>query len=911
MALLDDFRSRRDYPLDEFQVAACEAISAGKGALVCAPTGSGKTVIGEFTIETALDAGTSCFYTTPIKALSNQKYHDFVDRYGAATVGLLTGDQVINQGAPVTVMTTEVLRNMIYARSPELDRLSHVVMDEVHYLADRSRGSVWEEVILGLADHVSVVGLSATVSNAEEFGAWLSTVRGETEVIVSEERPVPLHQWMLVGRSLYPLFRPATQAETSSAAFEPETNPSLVRAAERASLPTAAASGTRRTWNASGPPRGTRPARRPRAESRRPHVLRTLAGRGMLPAIIFVFSRNGCDQALLQCLRSSLVLTDDEERHRIAMIVDSAVSDIPAEDLDVLDFTRWRAALLKGCAAHHAGMLPAFRHIVEELFVEGLLKAVFATETLALGINMPARSVVLERLVKFNGDTHTDLTPGEYTQLTGRAGRRGIDTEGHAVVLHSPGIDPREVTGLASVRTYPLVSTFRPGYNMSINLLAAHGRDRAIELLEMSFAQFQANRSVVSESRRLDRATRRLREAEEALREGLRDLGVAESVAEVIEFADLRHRLSRAEKKQESAARDRMLANTHSRLAAAQAGEVLAIPRGKRTELVCVVAAADRTDDPRPLVVGESGWKGRLSAEKLGREPVTIGRMRVAGGRRHRGINARRVADDLRHGGFRKPKKLRSARVAPTADILALRRELRAHPVHDWPVATREAAMRMAHEVVRARRTVEKNRATTRNNEDTLARTFGRILDLLGELDYVEGDRVTEEGSRLARIHGTRDLLVGQCLKRGIWDGLDPAELAGVASLCTFENRKEAPGQPGAATDAMEEAMRATVRIWSELSRDEHRHHLPTTPEPEPAFALAMHQWTAGAPLGYCLAAANECGAALGPGDFVRWCRQVIDLLGQIAATGYTEEIVHHAHQAIEAIRRGVVAIAH
>ncbi|MGZ6754763.1 MAG: DEAD/DEAH box helicase, partial [Nocardioides sp.] len=469
------------YPfgLDAFQRVACKALEDGRGVLVAAPTGAGKTVVGEFAVHLALRAGRKCFYTTPIKALSNQKYADLVARHGADRVGLLTGDTAVNGDADVVVMTTEVLRNMLYSGSDALRGLAHVVMDEVHYLADRSRGAVWEEVIIHLPDDVVLTSLSATVSNAEEFADWLVTVRGDTEVVVEEHRPVPLYQHVLLGNRLHDLFD-----------SRGEVHPELVRRSRDEDR-----------WKPAD--RGGRPQRP--SVPRRPEVIERLDREHLLPAITFIFSRAGCAAAVEQCLKAGLRLNSTEERERVRLHVERRTADIPREDLRVLGYWEWLEALERGIAAHHAGMLPTFKEVVEELFLEGLVKAVFATETLALGINMPARSVVLEKLVKWNGDAHVDVTPGEYTQLTGRAGRRGIDVEGHAVVLWQPGFDPKQVAGLASTRTYPLRSSFRPSYNMAVNLVGSVGREPARALLESSFAQFQADRSVVGLARQVSR----------------------------------------------------------------------------------------------------------------------------------------------------------------------------------------------------------------------------------------------------------------------------------------------------------------------------------------------------------------------------------------------------------------------
>src|SRR5215469_960227 len=444
------FRELYDFGFDPFQVTACAALTEGKGVLVAAPTGSGKTVIGEYAVHLALTQRKKCFYTTPIKALSNQKYNDLVRRYDTSTVGLLTGDNAVNGDAPVVVMTTEVLRNMLYAGSPTLRGLGYVVLDEVHYLADRARGAVWEEVIIHLPESVRVVALSATVSNAEEFGEWLSQVRGGTDVIVDEHRPVPLWQHMLVGRHLYDLFTDDDHHEV---------NPELTKLARRETLRASSpAYGRGRGGGRGGQGgHGGYRSRRP-APPYRPDTIDRLDAAGLLPAITFIFSRAGCDDAVQQCLAAGLRLTTPDEASYIESVAAERTADIPDEDLAVLGYHDWVTGLRRGITAHHAGMLPAFKEVVEELFAAGLVRAVFATETLALGVNMPARTVVIERLDKWNGETHVALTPGEYTQLTGRAGRRGIDVEGHAVVLWQPDLDPTAVAGLAGTRTYPLNS---------------------------------------------------------------------------------------------------------------------------------------------------------------------------------------------------------------------------------------------------------------------------------------------------------------------------------------------------------------------------------------------------------------------------------------------------------------------
>ncbi len=528
------FAEAQRFALDPFQVAACEALEDGHGVLVAAPTGAGKTIVGEFAIHLAmLGAGDKAFYTTPMKALSNQKFRELVDVYGADEVGLLTGDTNINGNARIVVMTTEVLRNMLYADSDALRGLRYVVMDEVHYLADRFRGAVWEEVIIHLPVEVKLVALSATVSNAEEFGDWLDTVRGDTSVIVSEIRPVPLEQHVLVRGDLVPLFD-----ERAGAAAD-EVNRELTRMGRGGAH---SHENNRRTMERRGRGKPSYQRRPPVRAQRvdRGELVALLDRANLLPAIFFIFSRAGCDAAVQQVRRSGVRLTDAEERAEIRRVATERTAALGEQDLAVLGYFEWLDNLERGIAAHHAGMLPAFKEVVEELFQRKLVKVVFATETLALGINMPARTVVLEKLEKFNGEARVPITSGEYTQLTGRAGRRGIDVEGHAVIVWADGLDPHQVAALASRRTYPLNSSFRPTYNMAVNLIDQFGRERAREILESSFAQFQADRSVVG-------IATKVREAEESLAGYLKAMSCDRG--DFVEYSGMRREITDLEKK--------------------------------------------------------------------------------------------------------------------------------------------------------------------------------------------------------------------------------------------------------------------------------------------------------------------------------------------------------------------------
>ena len=494
---LERFRARYPFPLDGFQVTAIEALDAGESVLVAAPTGSGKTIVAEYAVDRALDGNRKAFYTTPLKALSNQKFGDFVARYGAGSVGLLTGDNSINSEAPLVVMTTEVLRNMLYERSSTLDGLQYVVMDEVHYLQDPYRGAVWEEVLIHLPLTVGVVCLSATVSNAEEFGEWIGTLRGPTRVVIEEQRPVPLEQHYLVGHELHPM-----HSEVDGHLVPNPYIVSLEQRELRQNVRYRPHSGTRQLTRHSRPREGHRRFYAPPREE----VVEVLAEQGMLPAIYFVFSRAGCDRSVRWLLESGIRLNTRAESDRIKEFAEMRAAWMGDEDLGTLGFYEFREALGAGIAAHHAGMLPLFKETVEDLFKQGLVKVVFATETLSLGINMPAKSVVIDDVVKFQGERHEMLTPGEYTQLTGRAGRRGIDPVGHAVVTYQtrPDVTFERIASLASTRTYELTSSFRPSYNMAVNLIRNYSEEETHHLLNSSFAQFLADRGVVVQERELE-----------------------------------------------------------------------------------------------------------------------------------------------------------------------------------------------------------------------------------------------------------------------------------------------------------------------------------------------------------------------------------------------------------------------
>ncbi|WP_408609303.1 DEAD/DEAH box helicase [Auraticoccus cholistanensis] len=924
---LAEFADTFPFPLDDYQLQACRHVEDGSGVLVAAPTGAGKTIVGEFAVHLALLQGRKAFYTTPIKALSNQKYADLVRRHGSENVGLLTGDTSHNSEAPVVVMTTEVLRNMIYAGSRSLTNLGYVVMDEVHYLADRFRGPVWEEVIIGLAESVQVVALSATVSNAEEFGEWLAEVRGEMAIVVSERRPVPLYQHVLAGRDLIDLFddiAPTAVTDPDAPARRPDVNPRLLRIAKSETRQLRDDSrrprgrngkGRRQTSYGSGAYGGaSAPRGGPRSNlvPSRAMMVRSLERANLLPAIVFVFSRAGCDGAVSQLLGSDLYLTNGVERAQILDIADAHVSGLSPEDLEALGYHTFLEGLLRGIAAHHAGMLPAFKECVEQAFVRGLVKVVFATETLALGINMPARSVVLEKLVKYNGENHVDITPGEYTQLTGRAGRRGIDVEGHAVVQWAPGLDPRAVAGLASRRTYPLRSAFRPTYNMAVNMVAAVGRARARELLEQSFAQFQTDRAVVGMARNQARNRAQVAQLMERAACELGDFG---------EYARLRSEIARLEAE---AARERKAdkrAESLQALLALKPGDLIRVPSGRSSGWAVVIDPGVRRDsaDPTPTVMTEERQVRRLSLVDFPVPTVVVGRVRVPkhfdvkqpASRRSlsAALRSRLEEIDPDPAAYR-----RSALDAESRErIEELRARLQAHPCHRCP--DREDHARLAERALRLERENAQLENKVRRRTSGIASQFDRICQVLGALGHLvppaddpDADldrwRVSDAGRVLSRIYSQLDLVTAECIRGGVLDGLSSPQLAAVLSTLVFESRRAEgrfrPRMPDAET---EEVMSRVRGIWREVSLLERDARLDRGPEPDIGFARAAHHWTAGRPLAEVLDITG-----LSAGDFVRWVRQVLDLADQVGSATTDPRLRATCREVVARMRRGVVA---
>jgi ATP-dependent RNA helicase HelY len=867
-----EFVETYGFDLDGFQERALDALDAGRSVLVAAPTGSGKTVVAEYAVAKALADGAKAFYTTPLKALSNQKFGDLVRRHGPRNVGLLTGDNSINGDAPAVVMTTEVLRNMIYAGSSALDGLRYVVLDEVHYLQDPYRGPVWEEVIIHAPPTVDLVCLSATVSNAEEFADWIETVRGDTTAVIEERRPVELHHLYLVAD------RDSEDLHLLPTFVDGRPNP------EAARLDASSARSARF--------RG-RPPRSRLFTPRRVDVAERLERERMLPAIYFLFSRQGCDDAARQCLDAGVRLTTDEERTQIRAIVETKVETLSDEDLEVLGFGRWLAGLEAGIAAHHAGMVPPFKEAVEACFAAGLVRVVFATETLALGINMPARSVVVEKLSKFTGERHEFLTPGEYTQLTGRAGRRGIDEVGYAIVLWSPFVPFDQVASLASKRTYALSSSFRPTYNMACNLVRRYTPELAHHLLNLSFAQYGADRDVVRLETQLERSQQML---EAARREAVCERGDTEEYRRLLKDVEDAAPAPASVRSQVAEALERV-----------KPGDILLLPGGKSAGRVVVLSTARRSGgEVRLGVLTDSRRYLTLSARDFPARPRTIGHIDLPAPYAPRNpAFQRKVAEAMgRSGTADSPPSARASRPRTRQDhmVAGMVERLEEHPVATCPdVRTHLRAAERAERLEKELRRLERR---VRSRTESLARQFDRVLRILGAWGYVDGWQLTDSGDQLARIYHESDLLVAECIRSGLLDDLDPPAVAALASTFTYETR--GPGPPPAPSfpsNKLRKRWNDLERIAHELNLAEDDAGLPMTRPPDPGFAALAHSWAAGDELADVIADDEMSG-----GDFVRNIKQLIDLLRQLGDVAPEPATAKSAREAADRIFRGVVA---
>ncbi len=864
-SIRQSFLDRIGFEPDEFQVKAFDAVDEGSNVIVAAPTGAGKTLVANYAVEVGLAAGRRVFYTTPIKALSNQKYHDLVAANGRDNVGLLTGDNNINGDAPAVVMTTEVLRNMLYSGTT-LDGLQTVVLDEVHYLQDAYRGPVWEEVIIHLRRSVQLVCLSATVSNAEELSRWIETVRGPTSLVVETRRPVELTNRYVVGE------RGGSHLHFMKTMQGNRANPKGARYDNDPRRPGGGGRGRGRGGGRNG--RGGSKERRKWRTPDRVDIVQLLDHRDLLPAIHFIFSRAACDDAAKAVVDAGIRLTSNAERRQISGIVTEHVRVLDESDLDVLQFERFKNGLMAGVAAHHAGMVPPFKEAVEACFVRGLVKVVFATETLALGINMPARTVVLEKLTKFTGEHHEFLTPAQYTQLTGRAGRRGIDTHGEALVLWSPFVRFEQVADLASSRRFVLTSSFRPTYNMAANLVRRYRPERARQLLNLSFAQFRVDSGVVLTEQRVEKLLDRRSQLEGRLE---RDFGPVEELRAAAQTPEI------AERDEQS------IAFAMSRI---NPGDVLEIESAEAPSPVIVLAVAFRRGGRvRVKVTDREAEVYELTPNDLLAPPKRAGEVELPDPYLPNSVSfVYEVSQLLARTRLAAPKNRRS--LGPSGEVVA-RTQLD------------PAAVKGLRKLDKIERDLARARTAAAARADSLGAQFDRVIELMQRRGHLIDWELTGGGQRLARLYHESDLFLVEVLEDGLFDDLTPPELVALASSFVYEERRSnGPRlEPWYPSNDLRRRFRQVQARHLDLNSDESELRLPLTREPDPGFMAVAHGWASGGGLDDVLAEAEFT-----PGDFVRTAKQLIDLLRQLAKLAPLASTGAAARAGADAVYRDLVA---
>ncbi len=873
-----------DFPLDDFQREAIDALNHGQSVVVSAPTGSGKTLIGEYAIYRAIAHHQKLFYTTPLKALSNQKLRDFRHLFGPENVGLMTGDLSVNRDASVVVMTTEIFRNMLYAEFDQDDDplvdVEAVVLDECHYMNDSQRGTVWEESIIHCPSWVQMVALSATVANAGQLTDWIEKVHGPTQLVVSDYRPVPLTFSFCSAKGLHPLLNDA------GSAIHPNS----------------------RVWRA---PKGNKRKGRslkplqPEAPPIR-FVVRQMADRDMLPAIYFIFSRRGCDRAMKDLADQSLVTAVERnvirERLRLYREVNSEA---------VLD-EAYAESLLRGIATHHAGVLPAWKELIEELFQQGLIKVVFATETLAAGINMPARSTVISTLSKRADCGHRSLMGSEFLQMAGRAGRRGLDMNGYVVTVQSRFEGVREASQLALSAPDPLISHFTPSYGMVLNLLQRHDLRKAKELVERSFGRYLAS---------LD-----LAEEEEILEQLRVRLGSLQGLSGDISWEDFEiyekqrgrlreeRRLLRILQKQaaETLANELTLA-----LQFASLGTLVSVKASQLRSRITPAVIVDKLQGPGqfPLLLcltDQNLWilipcqavvslHAELSCLQVSdaKAPKLKSQGEISHGDSESEYLAKAIAHIACRHDMTTPQYDLAGEVLNQLKLVGvLENKLEELPAHQWGDRKK---------IKKHRRRIENLELEIRERQQLLHQranrdweVFQSLINILQHFGCLEDLVPTEMGRTVAALRGDNELWLGLVLMSGHLDNLEPENLAAVfEAISTEVNRPDLwSGFPP--SSQAEEALYDLSGIRHELLKAQEQFKIVTPVLWEPELMGLVEAWAGGASWSDLVA-----NTSLDEGDVVRVMRRTIDLLAQVPYCELvTEQLRINARKALRVMNR-------
>lgn len=863
------------FQLDEFQQDAIEALNQGKSVVVCAPTGSGKTLVGEYAIYRALDHGKRVFYTTPLKALSNQKLRDFRERFGYDQVGLLTGDSSINRDAPIVVMTTEIFRNMLYGTrigetGTSLQNVEAVVLDECHYMNDRQRGTVWEESIIYCPAEIQLLALSATVDNSDQLTDWLQKVHGPTQLIHSTFRPVPLELHYCNSKGLFPLLNDKRQG----------LNPRL------------------KQRRSSAHKRGSR---RSRSRINLGFILSQLQQRDMLPAIYFIFSRRGCDRSVDEV--SHLSLVTEEEARLLKEKIDAFLVWNPdaAREGQV-------EPLYRGIAAHHAGILPLWKGLVEELFQAGLIKVVFATETLAAGINMPARTTVISSLSKRTDNGHRLLTASEFLQMAGRAGRRGMDVMGHVVTVETPFEGAKEAAYLATSPADPLVSQFTPSYGMVLNLLQTHTLEEAKQLVERSFGQYLATLYLAPHQEAIERVEADIAHHRAQL----------ETVDEDIlaDYAKLKGRLKeerRLLKILQRQAAEVLSEDVSYNVQFAIAGTLLSlkgkhIPVAEPQTAVLVMKTQGSGQFPDLVCLTQDNYWYIVTTADVVDLHADIPRLQQADnltpppemplkpGQHRRGDEATlAVAAQI------KPQPLEilapevKEQMERTQHVVAM---VDKHPARQWD--NPNALLKRQKRLKRLEQELADRQAKLSEHTGRYWQEFLDIMAVLQHFDALVDTKPSPLGEMSAAIRGDNELWLGLALESGALNELTPPQFAAACAALVSENSRPDSWCMYQASVAVEEALGSLRQLRRELIQQQHRRRLIVPVWMEYEFIGLVEQW------------ANQVdwpeickNTSQDEGDIVRMLRRTLDFLSQIPHVPYLPGYVRTlARESIDAMNR-------
>lgn len=864
------------FELDQFQNDAIASLNAGRSVVVCAPTGSGKTLVGEYAIYRALARGKRVFYTTPLKALSNQKLRDFRSEFGFDAVGLLTGDVSVNRDAPILVMTTEIFRNMLYGTpigqvGTSLIDVEAVVLDECHYMNDRQRGTVWEESIIYCPESIQLVALSATVDNSGQLTDWLNQVHGPTDLIYSDFRPVPLQFHFGNSRGLFPLLNKE----------KTQLNPRLVPRKRK----------------------GERSKHVARQESPSiSYILEHLRSRDMLPAIYFIFSRRGCDRAVADV--GDLWLVNGDEAQRLRPQIDEFLTRNP--DAGRAGHV---APLYRGIAAHHAGILPAWKGLVEELFQQGLIKVVFATETLAAGINMPARTTVISTLSKRTDNGHRLLNPSEFLQMAGRAGRRGMDEVGHVVTLQTPFEGVKEAGYLATSKPDPLVSQFTPSYGMVLNLLQTHTLAEAKELVERSFGQYLANLHLQPQYKKISEARQQSAEIQAQIAQV--------SDEDVAQYEKLRQRL-KVERKllktlQEQAAESRK-EELSMMLSFAVSGTLLSL-YGENVDVSSPVTAVligkTQGSGQTPFLVSlgqDNRWYvtnvddaidlyAQLPRIDVPPDLLPPSTLSLKPGQSCRGNETTAaIAAQI-------PQTAADFSMAPEVVeqmrlVTSLQEQMESNPLHELGNAA--SVYKRQTRAAELEAEIQELQLQVEEQSEHHWEEFIKLIEILQYFECLDNLLPTQLGQMAAAIRGENELWLGLVLNSGKLNELDPHHFAtAIAALVTETSRPDSRVFFELSSEVAD-SLASLRSIRRKVFQLQHRYGVALPVWLELELISLVEKWALG--MDWVELCENT---TLDEGDVVRILRRTLDLLSQIPHVPHLpQDIKRNAQRAIQLIDR-------